>query len=490
MGVAPDRRSPSRSCSPAARRQQLRAGCPASPRRTNHTGRIIGLWVTSWIVLLAVGVVTWGLIIWAAVVYRRRKGQTGLPVQLRYNMPIEIFYTIVPLILVLGFFAFTARDQAAIEETRGDPDVTIEVFGKRWAWDFNYVNEDVYSAGIQAQDARRRRHDRRGRAAGALPAGRQEGRDRHRVARRHPLLLDHRLPLQEGHDPGARPTTCTSSRTKEGTYKGKCAELCGEYHSLMLFKVKVVSQEEYDAYIESSARRRQRGPARRRVQHEQQPAGQRRQHDERGPERMSTATATRHPRRHRRAPSATAVGRAQGQRLRQVDHLDRPQDDRVPVPDHARSSTSCVGGVMALVIRAQLFAPGLEVVADQRAVQPAVHDARHDHAADVRDAAVRGLRQRAHAAADRCPRRRVPAPERLRLLAVHLRRAHRRRRLPHPAGRGVVRLVRLRAAVEHDVLARRRRQPLGVRPRARAASARSSVPSTSSRRSSRCARPA
>ena len=37
---------------------------------------------------------------------------------------------------------------------------------------------------------------------------------------------------------------------KEGTYQGKCAELCGEYHSLMLFTVKVVSQAEYDAYIE------------------------------------------------------------------------------------------------------------------------------------------------------------------------------------------------------------------------------------------------
>ena len=34
---------------------------------------------------------------------------------MRYNMPIEIFYTVVPLILVLVFFAFTARDQQAIE---------------------------------------------------------------------------------------------------------------------------------------------------------------------------------------------------------------------------------------------------------------------------------------------------------------------------------------------------------------------------------------
>ena len=54
--------------------------------------------------------------------------------------------------------------------------------------------------------------------------------------------------------------------------------------------------------------------------------------------------------------------------------------------------------------------------------------------------------------------------------------ADRRRRLPHPAGRRVVRLVRLRAAVEHDVLAGRRRQPVGVRPRHSPVSARSSVP--------------
>ena len=53
----------------------------------------------------------------------------------------------------------------------------------------------------------------------------------------------------------------------------------------------------------------------------------------------------------------------------------------------------------------------------------------------------------------------------LRLLALPLRLAHRGRRLPHPAGRRLLRLVRLRAAVEHDVLARARRQPVGLRPR-------------------------
>src|SRR5690606_14226433 len=39
--------------------------------------------------------------------------------------------------------------------------------------------------------------------------------------------------------------------TSTGTFMGKCAELCGEYHSMMLFKLKVVEQDEYDAYVES-----------------------------------------------------------------------------------------------------------------------------------------------------------------------------------------------------------------------------------------------
>ena len=94
------------------------------PNTTNQTQRVSDLWTGSWLTLLAVGVITWSVIIWFAVVYRRRRGQTGLPVQLRYNLPIEIFYTIVPLFLVLGFFFFTARDQADIEKPTANPDAS------------------------------------------------------------------------------------------------------------------------------------------------------------------------------------------------------------------------------------------------------------------------------------------------------------------------------------------------------------------------------
>jgi cytochrome c oxidase subunit 2 len=227
--------------------QQLQGYLPGDGNTTNHTSTSVGLWTTSWIVLLIVGVITWALIIWAAVAYRRRAGQTGLPVQLRYNLPIEIFYTIVPLVLVLGFFAFTARDQAQIEQPTKNPDVQIEVFGKRWAWDFNYVTDNAYSVGVQADFNPDGTINTSNLPTLYLPVNKtveikEESRDViHSFWVVDFLYKKDAIPGQTNH--------IYFTPTELGTYQGKCAELCGEYHSLMLFTVKVVSEADYQNYI-------------------------------------------------------------------------------------------------------------------------------------------------------------------------------------------------------------------------------------------------
>ena len=76
--------------------QFVRGFLPGVPGVTNHTDRITGLWTTAWIVLWLVGIIAWALMGWAIVVYRRRKGETGLPAQLRYNNPIEVLFTVIP----------------------------------------------------------------------------------------------------------------------------------------------------------------------------------------------------------------------------------------------------------------------------------------------------------------------------------------------------------------------------------------------------------
>jgi len=234
-------------------------GTPA----TNHTEMVSGLWVNSWIVLLAVGVVTWALMGWAAIAYRRRKGQTGLPVQLRYNMPIEIFYTVVPFILVLGFFAFTARDQAIIETQYEDPDVSITAIGKQWAWDFQYNGDEednsdaVWTMGIQAQPDKNGDIDQEQLPTLYLPVDQTvQIKLQSRDVIHSFWIIDflYKKDMYIGKD-----NFWSFTPTREGTYAGKCAELCGEYHSMMLFNVKVVSAEEYEDYLATLAAAGQTG---------------------------------------------------------------------------------------------------------------------------------------------------------------------------------------------------------------------------------------
>ena len=223
---------------------------------TNHTDRIVGLWTTAWIILWLVGIIAWALMGWAMLIYRRRKGETGLPVQLRYNNPIEVLFTIVPLILVIGFFAFTARDIAAIEQPTENPDVVIEVIGKQWSWDFNYVDANVYDTGIQAQFEGQTGVPETLPAL-YLPVGKTVQIDLSSRDVIHSFWVIDFL-YKKDMFPGKTNHMYFTPQV-EGTYMGKCAELCGEYHSMMLFQVKVVSQAEYDTHLASLAAKGQTG---------------------------------------------------------------------------------------------------------------------------------------------------------------------------------------------------------------------------------------
>ncbi|WP_029150824.1 cytochrome c oxidase subunit II [Microbacterium indicum] len=222
---------------------------------TNQTEGLSSLWVGSWIVALVVGIITWGLMLWAMVVYRRRKGQSGLPVQLRYNMPIEIFFTTVPLILVLGLFAFTAREQATVEKpwADGEADVEISAIAKQWSWDFQYDGEQddnsdaVWTMGVQAQPDADGNIDRSQLPTLVLPVDKKVTIDLTSRDVIHSFwIIDflYKKDMYIGHD-----NSWSFIPTREGTYEGKCAELCGEYHSMMLFNVEVVSEAEYEQYL-------------------------------------------------------------------------------------------------------------------------------------------------------------------------------------------------------------------------------------------------
>ncbi len=224
---------------------------PSTPDITDKTGGIIQLWNGSWIAALAVGVITWGLILWCVVAYRKRKNDTKLPMQTRVHLPLELMYTLIPLVMVAVLFKFTVDgidDLSTQPEDHGNADVNIQVVGKQWSWDFNYLDDNVYYAGVQP-----------------ILTG-VEGVEENLpplylpVNERVEFTLDSRDVIHSFWIPAflykldvipGRTNSFQVTPTETGIYQGKCAELCGEYHASMLFNVHVVEREEYDAYIQS-----------------------------------------------------------------------------------------------------------------------------------------------------------------------------------------------------------------------------------------------
>ena len=211
------------------------------PGVTSESQRITEMWNGSWITALIVGVLVWGLIAWCIVRYRKRKDDPALPEQLRYNLPMEILYTVVPLLMVGVLFYFTARDEAVLVSTEKTPDNVVNVVGKRWAWDFNYVTDNVYESTTQVDPTTAK--------IGELPTMYLPVNERTEfllTARDviHSFWVPQFL-LKMDMIPG-RVNKLQVVPTEIGTFTGKCAELCGAYHSEMLFQVKVVPRQEYD----------------------------------------------------------------------------------------------------------------------------------------------------------------------------------------------------------------------------------------------------
>lgn len=221
---------------------------PSDAGVTNKTGELIAFWNGSWIAALAVGVLVWGLMIWALIVYRKRKDDHELPVQLQYHVPLELMYTVIPIVMVGVLFVFSQRTIESVQELDADPDLTVEVYGKQWSWDFNYLDYDVYYSGERVQLT--------GEEGVAdelptlyLPVDRNVQFDIKSRDVQHAFWIPAFL-YKTDMIPG-RTNTFQVVPTKEGVYMGKCAEMCGEFHSEMLFRVAVVPEEEFEAQMEA-----------------------------------------------------------------------------------------------------------------------------------------------------------------------------------------------------------------------------------------------
>jgi len=219
------------------------------------------LWMWSWLAAMITGVVVWGLIFLACFLYRRR-GETDIPVQTRYNLPIEIFYTIAPIMMVIVFFYFTLDTQEKVYHTSKDPDENVTVVGQQWSWTFNYN---------LAYDKEAEEYVPRGGDV-VYEGGTTADRPTLWLVKDRSVTFSLASPdvIHSFWVPGflfkldvvpGRQNTFTVTPTREGLFEGRCAELCGVYHSRMLFDVRVVDEEAYDAHLADLAERGNTGPA-------------------------------------------------------------------------------------------------------------------------------------------------------------------------------------------------------------------------------------
>ncbi len=241
----------------AAAGMLLLSGCSVNeafffdmPEAASAEAAIIqNLWNGSWIAAWGVGILTWGLMIWALVAYRRRR-INEVPEQTKYNIPLEILYTVVPLIMVLGLFWFTAGDQSEILTLDNDQSQTVNVVGFRWSWAFNYLDEDVYAIGMPA-DSQIISEDpaiaETQISTLVLPVDEKVRFELTSPDVIHSFWVPQFL-FKMDVVPG-KTNAFELTPDKIGTFSGKCAELCGAYHSQMLFNVKVVERAEFDDYI-------------------------------------------------------------------------------------------------------------------------------------------------------------------------------------------------------------------------------------------------
>ena len=239
------------ACSPGDTGAWQRLGLPTSA--SDRAPYIHDLWVGAWIAAIAVGVGVWGLIGWASLRYQRRGDL--LPKQNRYNLPMEVFYTLAPFIIIGVLFYYTIIAQDAVTAKVDKPQHTVDVVGQKWAWTFNYreagnpaVGQDVWETGTINEPAEL-----------YLPVGETVRFQESSPDVNHSFWIP-AFYMKLDVIPG-RLNSFDVTPNKIGVFNGKCAELCGTYHSRMLFTVHIVSVEDYNAHLKTLAAAGQTGVA-------------------------------------------------------------------------------------------------------------------------------------------------------------------------------------------------------------------------------------
>lgn len=221
------------------------AGCAGSsgPRYgmpspvTRQSQSTLHLWQGLFVTAAIVGAIVWGLIIWSIVRYRRRPGDDSLPKQTTYHIPLEVTYTVIPVVIVAVIFGFVVHTENVVDRTSAPAAVSVRVEGFQWGWRFTYLLPDGSPAGptiVGDQDKP---------PTLTLPAGETVRLTLVADDVVHSFYVPNFL-FKRDVIPKVD-NTVEIYIDKTGTFVGHCAEFCGLRHADMNFVIKAVPKDSF-----------------------------------------------------------------------------------------------------------------------------------------------------------------------------------------------------------------------------------------------------
>jgi cytochrome c oxidase subunit II len=211
-----------------------------APPLTEQAHDIDQIWDGVLIAAVVIGALVIGLILFVVVRFRRRDDR--LPFQRRENIPIEVTYMVVPLLIVGALFGITFFSVRFIDEVDDDPDVTVAVIGFQWQWQFDYPADGVSVIGTDRVEPEL-----------VLPAGATVRFDLRSVDVIHSFWIPG-FRFKRDVFPGQTQTFQVDVGERTGSWpdSGVCAEFCGLDHSSMRFSVRIVTPNEFERWLQEA----------------------------------------------------------------------------------------------------------------------------------------------------------------------------------------------------------------------------------------------
>jgi cytochrome c oxidase subunit 2 len=214
---------------------------------------LYGLHMLVFWICVVIAVIVFGVMAYSILHHRKSKG--AVPANFHESTTVEIIWTVVPLVILIGIAIPATGTLLDLEDAKTDADITLQVTGIQWKWKYSFVDEDVSFISSLAQASRDVIKDPVGHENYllevdkplVLPVGKKIRFLFHSSDVIHAWWVP-ALAVKQDAIPGFI-NDSWAIINEPGVYRGQCAELCGKDHGFMPIVVNAVSEAEYNDWL-------------------------------------------------------------------------------------------------------------------------------------------------------------------------------------------------------------------------------------------------